>query len=84
MTNSSDRETRLIGLQLKLGRDLVEDLRKEGPGLKEWFLRDFEREMILTEAFASRQEPGETVYHRALTQMIHRTLTELESTVEQD
>jgi hypothetical protein len=84
MANSSDRENRLNSLRLKLGRDLVEDLRKEGSGLKEWFLRDFEREMILTEAFASRQEPGETVYHRALAQMIHRTLTELESTIEQN
>jgi hypothetical protein len=84
MANSSDRETMLNSLRLKLGRELTEDLRKEGSGIREWFLRDFEREMILTEAFAGRQEPGETVYHRAMAQMIHRTLTDLESTNRQD
>jgi hypothetical protein len=77
------RETRLNSLRLKLGRDLTEDLRKEGSGLKEWFLRDFERQMILTEAFASRQDPVETVYHRALAEMINRTINDLESMIDQ-
>jgi hypothetical protein len=50
MTNSCDRETRLTSLRLKLGRELSEDLRKEGPSLKKWFIRDFEREILLAEA----------------------------------
>lgn len=79
MMNSSDRETRLNSLRLKLGRDLPDDLRKEGPSLREWFTRDFEREMLLVEAFAARQDPTETVYHRALADSIHRILNDLES-----
>lgn len=51
---------RLNSFRPKLGRDLNEDLRKEGSSLKEWFVRDFEREMLLAEAFASRQDPVET------------------------
>ena len=78
MSSSSDREMRLNSFRLKLGRDLNEDLRKEGSSLKEWFVRDFEREMLLAEAFAGRQNPVETVYHRAMAEMIHRTLNDLE------
>jgi hypothetical protein len=77
--SSSDRETRLNSLRLKLGRDLSEDLRKEGLNLREWFIRDFEREMLLVEAFAARQDPVETVYHRALADSIHKILNNLES-----
>jgi uncharacterized protein YebE (UPF0316 family) len=84
MVSSSDRETRLASLRLKLGRDLTEELRKEGSGVMEWFIRDFEREMLLVEAFASRQEPVETVYHRALAETIHKTLNDLESMNGQD
>ncbi|MGA6991979.1 MAG: hypothetical protein WBL67_21905 [Nitrososphaeraceae archaeon] len=63
---SSDRETRLNSLGMKLGRRLEEDFQKEGSGLREMFIRDFELEILLTELFASRQDPTETVYHRAL------------------
>jgi hypothetical protein len=77
MSSSSDRETRLNSLRLKLGRNLDEDLRKEGSSLKEWFIRDFEREMLLAEAFAGQQDPVETVYHRTLAEMIHRILDNL-------
>ena len=72
---------RLNSFRLKLGRDLNEDLRKEGSSLKEWFVRDFEREMLLAEAFAGRQNPVETVYHRTMAEMIHRTLNDLESMI---
>ncbi|MGH9976586.1 MAG: hypothetical protein ACRD8Z_12235 [Nitrososphaeraceae archaeon] len=81
MSSSTDRETKLNSLRLKLGRGLNEDLRKEGSSLKEWFVRDFEREMLLAEAFAGRQDPVETVYHRALAETIHRTLNDLESMI---
>ena len=63
---SSDRETRLNSLGMKLGRRLEEDFQKEGSGLREMFIRDFEREILLAESFASRQDPTETVYHRVL------------------
>lgn len=76
---SSDRETRLNSLGMKLGRELEEDFRKEGSGLRERFVRDFEREILLAEAFASRQDPIETVYHRALADMLHRILKDLET-----
>jgi hypothetical protein len=79
MTNSSDRETRLNSLRLKLGRDLEEDFRKEGPNLKSWLIRDFEREILLAEGFALQENPVETVYHRVLAEMIHRTLNDIES-----
>ncbi|HZD36446.1 MAG TPA: hypothetical protein VE130_14680 [Nitrososphaeraceae archaeon] len=81
MMSSSDRETRLNSLRLILGRDLSEDLRKERSRLREWFIRDFEREMLLVEAFAARQDPAETVYHRALADSIHRILKNLESNI---
>ena len=79
MISSSDREMRLNSLRLKLGRDLEEDFRKEGSNLKQWLIRDFEREILLAESFALRENPAETVYHRALAEMIHRTLNDLES-----
>jgi hypothetical protein len=78
MTSSSDRETRLNSLRLKLGRGLEEDFRKEGPNLKHWLVRDFEREILLAEAFALRENPVETVYHRTLAEMIHKALNDLE------
>jgi hypothetical protein len=34
-----------------------------------WLVRDFEREIILAEAFALQENPVETVYHRALAEM---------------
>ena len=49
---SSERETRLNSLGMKLGRGLEEDFQKEGSGLREMF-RDFEREFLL-ESFVSR------------------------------
>jgi hypothetical protein len=79
MSSSSDRETRLNSFRLKLGRDLNEDLGKECSSLMELFSRDFEREMLLAEAFAGQQDPVETVYHRAIAEMIHRILNDLES-----
>jgi hypothetical protein len=49
----------------------------------EWFIRDFETEMLLAEAFAVRQDPVETVYHRAMAEMIHRILNDIESMIGQ-
>ena len=42
-------------------------------------IHDFEREILLAEAFASREDPMETVYHRTTADMIHKTLKTLES-----
>ncbi len=81
---SSDRETRLNSLGMKLGRRLEEDFQKEGSGLREMFIRDFELEILLTESFASRQDPTETVYHRALSDMLHRILKDLELIAKND
>ncbi|MGH9965232.1 MAG: hypothetical protein ACRD5E_10450 [Nitrososphaeraceae archaeon] len=75
----SDRETRLNSLRLILGRELEEDFRKAGSDLMNRLVRDFEREILLTEAFASREDPIETVYHRITAEMIHKTLKALES-----
>ena len=81
MANSSDRESRLNSLRLKVGRELEDDIRKEGPNLKQWLILNFEREILLAETFALREDPVETVYHRALAEMTHRTLNDLESAV---
>jgi hypothetical protein len=48
------------------------------------FIRDFEREILLAESFASRQDPTETVYHRALADMLHRILKDLELIAKND
>lgn len=45
-----DSGTRLNSLRMKLSRELQDDLRKEGTGLKDRFIRDFEQEMLLAEA----------------------------------
>jgi hypothetical protein len=74
MSSPSDRETRLNSLRLILGRELEEDFRKAGSDLIDRLIRDFEREILLAEAFASREDPIETVYHRITTDMIHKTL----------
>jgi hypothetical protein len=42
-------------------------------------IHDFEREILLAESFASREDPMETVYHRTTAEMIHKTLKTLES-----
>jgi hypothetical protein len=42
-------------------------------------IHDFEREILLAEAFASREDPMETVYHRTTADTIHKTLKTLES-----
>ncbi|MPZ08417.1 MAG: hypothetical protein GEU26_18715 [Nitrososphaeraceae archaeon] len=82
MSSPSDRETRLNGLRMILGRELNEDLKKEGRILKDRFIRDFEQEILLAEAFASRQDPVETVYHRVMAETIHKTLRDLESMID--
>jgi hypothetical protein len=74
MSSPSDRETRLNSLRLILGRELEEDFRKAGSDLMDRLIHDFEREILLAEAFASREDPIETVYHRITTDMIHKTL----------
>jgi hypothetical protein len=74
-----DREARLNSLRLKLGRELEEDFRKAGSDLMDRLIHDFEREILLAEAFASREDPMETVYHRTTADMIHKTLKTLES-----
>jgi hypothetical protein len=83
MSSSTDRVTRRNSLRLKLSRDWNEDLRKEGSCLKEWFIRDFEKEMLHQVAFAGRQDPVETVYHRVMAEMIHRILKDFESMIDQ-
>jgi hypothetical protein len=42
---------------------LEEDFRKAGSDLMDRLIQDFEREILLAEAFASREDPIETVYH---------------------
>lgn len=49
--------------------------------MKQWLILDFEREILLAETFALREDPVETVYHNALAEMTHRTLNDLESAV---
>ena len=70
-----DREARLNSLRLKLGRELEEDYRKAGSDLIDRLIHDFEREILLAEAFASREDPMETVYHRTTADMIHLPMT---------
>ena len=50
-----------------------------GSDLIDRLIHDFEREILLAEAFASREDPMETVYHRTTADMIHKTLKTLES-----
>jgi hypothetical protein len=78
-SSPSDRETRLNSLRLKLGRELEEDFRKASSDLIDTLIHDFEREILLAESFASREDPMETVYHRTTAEMIHKTLKTLES-----
>ena len=78
MSSPIDREDRLNSLRLKLGRELEEDFRKAGSDLIDRLIHDFEREILLAEAFASREDPMETVYQQ-LADMIHKTLKTLES-----
>ena len=52
---------------------------KAGSDLMDRLIHDFEREILLAEAFASREDPMETVYHRTTAEMIHKRLKTLES-----
>ena len=52
MSSPIDREARLNSLRLKLGRELEEDFRKAGSDLIDRLIHDFEREILLAEAFA--------------------------------
>ncbi|MGH9984343.1 MAG: hypothetical protein ACRD8W_10355, partial [Nitrososphaeraceae archaeon] len=60
-------------------RELEEDFRKAGSDLMNRLIHDFEREILLAEAFSSREDHIETVYHRITADMIHKTLKTLES-----
>ena len=51
MSSPIDREARLNSLRLKLGRELEEDFRKAGSDLIDRLIHDFEREILLAEAF---------------------------------
>ena len=64
MSSPIEREARLNSLRLKLGRELEEDFRKADSDLMDRLIHDFEREILLAEGFASREDPMETIYHR--------------------
>ena len=78
MSNSSEREGRLDNLSRKLGHELDEDFRRAGDKLKDFLIRDFDKEMALADIFVDCNDLTEAAYHRALAYAIHNTLRDLE------
>jgi hypothetical protein len=82
MSSSSEREKILLGLSRKLGYELDEDFRRAGNRLRDILVREFKKEMALTEVFADRNDLIEAAYHRTLVYAIHKTLKDLEMMIE--
>jgi hypothetical protein len=77
-SSPEERERRLNNLGSSFGRDLDVEIRRERINLREKLTQDFEREIALAEACASRDDFAEALYHRVMADMAHRILKELE------
>jgi hypothetical protein len=78
MSSPEERERRLNILGSSFGRDLDVEIRREKTNLRNNLIQSFEREMILAEACARRDDFSEALYHRMMADMAHRILKELE------
>lgn len=78
MSNSKQREKRLLGLTRKMGHEQNEDFKIASSRIRQILIRDFEREMALAEAFAEINALNEAAYHKTMSYAIHNTLRDLE------
>lgn len=78
MSNSKQREKRLLNLTRKMGHGQNEDFKMASRRIRQILIRDFEREMALAEAFAEINALNEAAYHRTMSYAIHNTLRDLE------
>jgi hypothetical protein len=78
MSSPEERERRLNILGSSFGRDLDVEIRQEKGNLRNSLAQDFEREMVLAETCASRNDFSGALYHRMMADMAHRILKELE------
>ena len=78
MSSPEERERRLNILDSSFGRDLDVEIRREKTNLRNSLAQDFEREMVLAEACARRNDFSGILYHKMMADMAHRILKELE------
>jgi len=78
MSNSKQREKRLLSLTRKMGHEQNEDFKMASMRIRQILIRDFEREMALAEAFVEINALNEAAYHRTMSYAIHNTLRDLE------
>ena len=74
MSNSKQREKRLLSLTRKMGHKQNEDFKMASRRIRQILIRDFEREMALAEAFVEINALNEGAYHRTMSYAIHNTL----------
>jgi hypothetical protein len=78
ISNSSEREMRLLTLRRTLGHGIHDDFRIAADRLADILNRDFEREMALAVGFIERNNHTKAAAHRAMANAIHNTLRDLE------
>jgi hypothetical protein len=66
MSNSKQREKRLLGLTRKMGHEQNEDFKIASSRIRQILIRDFEREMALAETFAEINALNEAAYHKTM------------------
>jgi hypothetical protein len=78
MSNSKQREKRLLSLTRKMGHEQNEDFKMASRRIRQILIRDFEREMALAEAFVEINALNDAAYHKTMSYAIHNTLRDLE------
>lgn len=78
ISNSSEREMRLLSLRRTLGHGIHDDFKTAANRLRDILIRDFEKEIALTVEFIERDNHTKAAAHRAMAWAIHDTLRDLE------
>jgi hypothetical protein len=78
MLESAESERRLKNLSGAVGTGLDEEIKSNKDSLRNGLNQDFVREITLAEACVYHDDFKGALYHGFLTDMIHRTLNDLE------
>jgi hypothetical protein len=78
ISNSSEREMRLLSLRRTLGHGIHDDFRRAANRLRDILIRDFEKEIAMAVEFIERDNHTKAAAHRAMAHAIHSTLRDLE------
>jgi hypothetical protein len=81
MNRLVERERRLKNLRTAIGTGLDEEVKRNKSTLSKSLSVDFNREMILAERCVYHDDFDGAIYHGFVAEMIHRTLHDLEQSM---